>query len=74
MSDKRRGGAKMRSYSWQKINEMVQPLMQMMEADYPIDAQLVITAGFAKIEFVHEDMNFMGRGNHGQTIGVDAET
>ena len=51
----------MRTNNWEKINELIQPLMKVMQQDYPNDAQLVITSNFAKIEYIHTDMNFLRR-------------
>lgn len=53
----------METYNWEKINELIQPIMKVMQKEYPHNAQLVITKNFAKIEYVHTDMNFVIRGN-----------
>ena len=49
----------MKNYNYQRIDEMVQPLIEMMRAEYPNDAQLVIDSNSAKIQYVHTDMIFL---------------
>ena len=48
----------MRKYSYEQINQMIQPLMDMMKADYPNNSELTITPDFAMITYSHNDMMF----------------
>jgi hypothetical protein len=48
----------MRKYSHEQINELIQPLMDMMKEDYPNNAELIITPDFAMINYRLNDMVF----------------
>ncbi len=48
----------MRKYSHEQINELIQPLMDMMKEDYPNNAELIITPDFAMINYRLNDMTF----------------
>lgn len=49
----------MKSYNYQRISDLIAPLMDMMREEYPSNAELVITSDFAKIQYTLTDMNFM---------------
>lgn len=49
----------MKFYNYKKIDEMVQPLIKMMQKEYPNDAQLTIDSNSAKIQYVHEELMFL---------------
>lgn len=48
----------MRKYSHNRIQELIQPLMDMMKEDYPNNAELIITPDFAMINYRLNDMVF----------------
>ena len=48
----------MRKYSREKIQSLIQPLMDMMKEDYPNNAELIITPDFAMINYRLNDMVF----------------
>ena len=50
----------MRKYSHNRIQELIQPLMDMMKEDYPNNAELIITPDFAMINYLLNDMTFEG--------------
>ena len=49
----------MKFYDYKKIDDLVQPLIQMMQAEYPSNAQLVIDSNSATIQYVHKDLIFL---------------
>lgn len=49
----------MKSYNYQRISDLITPLMDMMREEYPNNAELIITSDFAKIQYTLTDMNFM---------------
>ena len=59
MAEVGRRGEVVKSYNYQRIDEMVQPLIEMMRAEYPNDARLVIDSNSAQIQYVHTDMTFL---------------
>lgn len=46
----------MKSYNYQRISDLITPLMDMMREEYPKNAELVITSDFAKIQYTLTDM------------------
>lgn len=52
----------LKSYNYQRISDLITPLMDMMREEYPNNAELVITSDFAKIQYTLTDMNFMRKG------------
>ena len=46
----------MKFYDYKKIDEMVQPLIKMMQTEYPNNAQMIIDSNSAKIQYVHQDL------------------
>ena len=46
----------MKFYNYKKIDDLVQPLIKMMQVEYPNNAQLVIDSNSAKIQYVHQDL------------------
>lgn len=59
----------MKTNSYEEINELIKPLMDVMRDDYPNNAELVITADYATIRYVLGDMSFMRR-----DIPLDVDT
>lgn len=51
----------MRTNSYEQINELIKPLMDVMRDDYPNNAELVISADYATIRYTLNDMSFMRR-------------
>lgn len=49
----------MKFYNYEKIDEMIQPLIEMMQKEYPNDAQLIIDSSSATIQYVHKDIIFL---------------
>lgn len=49
----------MRKFSRIEIEKLIKPLFEVMQSDYPNDAQLVITSHSATIEYMHTDMVFL---------------
>ena len=49
----------MKSYNYQRISDLITPLMDMMREEYPNNAELIITSDFAKIKYTLTDINFM---------------
>lgn len=49
----------MKFYDYKKIDKMVQPLIKMMQTEYPNDAQMIIDSNSAKIQYVHEELMFL---------------
>lgn len=49
----------MKAYNYQRISDLITPLMDMMREEYPNNAELIITSDFAKIQYTLTDMNFM---------------
>lgn len=49
----------MKAYNYQRISDLITPLMDMMREEYPNNAELIITSDFAKIQYTLTDMSFM---------------
>lgn len=49
----------MKKYSYEQINKLIQPLMDVMKEDYPNNAELIITPDFAMINYSLNDMTFV---------------
>lgn len=48
----------MRNYNRNKIDEMLQPLMTMMQEEFPNNCKLIIEPHFARIVYEHDEMIF----------------
>lgn len=48
----------MKHYNWQKINELVQPLMKFMQEEYPNNYKFIIERDFAYLEYSHQELMF----------------
>ncbi len=48
----------MKNYNHEKINELIQPLMDMMREEFPNGFKLIIGGNFAEIEYQHTEMMF----------------
>lgn len=46
---------------YEKINKLIQPLMDIMKEEYPNNAELIITPDFAMINYRLNDMTFQTR-------------
>ncbi len=51
----------MRTYNYETISDMIQPLMEMMRNQHPVNAELVITPEYAEIRYIHTDLNFLSK-------------
>ena len=49
----------MKTYNYEQISKLIQPLMDLMKEEYPNNAELVINSEFAKIKYTLTDMSFM---------------
>lgn len=49
----------MKRYNYGQIDELVQPLIKMMQIEYPNDAQIVVDSNSARIQYVHGDIIFL---------------
>ena len=57
----------MKQYSYDKIYKLLEPLMDMMKAEYPNDAVLIVQSDFANISYIHKDMCFSRPSNSAVT-------
>lgn len=48
----------MRNYNRDKIDKMLQPLMTMMQEEFPNNCKLIIEPYFARIVYEHDEMIF----------------
>ncbi len=48
----------MKNYDFQKIDELIQPLMTMMQEEFPNSCKLIIEPHFARIVYQHDEMIF----------------
>ena len=49
----------MKKYDFEKINKLVQPLMEMMSEEFPNNCELHINSMSAEIVYIHQDMIFL---------------
>lgn len=49
----------MKKYTYEKIDNMIKPLMEMMREEYPNGYRLVIEPEFAQIEHISSELTFM---------------
>lgn len=48
----------MKKYNYEKIDKLIQPLMTMMQEEYPNGFKLIIEPHFARIVYEHDEMLF----------------
>ena len=48
----------MKKYDFQKIDELLQPIMKMMQEEFPNDCKLIVGTDFSKIVFEHTYLMF----------------
>ena len=48
----------MRNYNRDKIDKMLQPLMTMMQEEFPNNCKLIVEPYFARIVYEHDEMLF----------------
>ena len=48
----------MKKYDFNKINKLLQPLMAMMQEEFPNNCKLIIEPYFARIVYEHDEMIF----------------
>ena len=48
----------MKNYNYEKIDKLIQPLMTMMQEEYPNGFKLIIEPNFARIVYEHDEMLF----------------
>lgn len=49
----------MKKYDFEKIDKLVQPLMEMMSEEFPNNCELHINSRSAEIVYIHQDMIFL---------------
>lgn len=48
----------MKNYDFNKIDKLIQPLMTMMQEEFPNNCKLIIEPHFARIVYEHDEMIF----------------
>ena len=48
----------MKNYDFNKIDQLIQPLMTMMQEEFPNNCKLIIEPYFARIVYEHDEMIF----------------
>ena len=48
----------MKNYDFNKIDQLIQPLMTMMQEEFPNNCKLIIEPYFARIVYDHDEMIF----------------
>lgn len=48
----------MKNYDFNKIDKMLQPLMTMMQEEFPNNCKLIVEPYFARIVYEHDEMIF----------------
>ena len=48
----------MKKYDFQKIDKLLQPVMEMMREEFPNDCKLIVGAEFSQIVFEHTYLTF----------------
>lgn len=48
----------MKKYDFQKIDKLLQPLMEMMREEFPNDCKLIVWPDFSQIVFEHTYLTF----------------
>ena len=48
----------MNNYNYEKIDRLLQPLMKMMQEEFPNNCKLIIKPHFAQIIYEHDEMTF----------------
>ena len=48
----------MKNYNHQKIDELIQPLMKMMQEEFPNNCKLIVEPYFSQIVYEHSEMVF----------------
>ena len=48
----------MKNYDFNKIDQLIQPLMTMMQEEFPNNCKLIIEPYFARIVYNHDEMIF----------------
>lgn len=48
----------MKKYDFNKINKLLQPLMAMMQEEFPNNCKLIVEPYFARIVYEHDEMIF----------------
>ena len=49
----------MKKYDFNKINKLLQPLMAMMQEEFPNNCELIVEPYFARIVYEHDEMIFL---------------
>lgn len=66
----------MQKYNYNSIDKMVQPIMEMMQEEFPNNCKFVISPHFATIVYEHDEMIFQSeeaRDHFSEMIGDDAK-
>jgi hypothetical protein len=48
----------MNNYNYEKIDRLLQPLMKMMQEEFPNNCKLIIEPYFSQIVYEHREMTF----------------
>lgn len=48
----------MKAYNYEKINNLIQPLMKMLQEEYPNGYRLIIEPNFARIQHISDELIF----------------
>lgn len=59
----------MEKYDFNKIDKLLQPLMTMMQEEFPNNCKLIVEPHFARIVYNHDEMIFQSDGTK-KTIGI----
>lgn len=59
----------MKNYDYKKIQELVDPIMEMMKEEYPNNTKVVITSFGAEIIYEHTEMTFLNKDSRGSIYG-----
>ena len=57
----------MKNYNYEEINKLIQPLMKMMQEEFPNGFLLIIKPNYAEIVYEHREMNFLSRTDMSET-------
>lgn len=55
----------MKNYDYEKIQKLVDPIIEMMKEEYPNNTKMVITSFGAEIIYEHTEMIFLNKGSRG---------
>ena len=59
----------MKNYDYEKIQKLVDPIIEMMKEEYPNNTKMVITSFGAEIIYEHNEMTFLNKDSRGSIYG-----